>query len=160
MGTYGTRHFGELAVNEEDDYTYLDLRYQDREMYISLSNCRGETLPKCLALIDRYAEIDELARAAIRDEFGSNEVIRYYFQFHFDSLDEKTVQALFGAPSLDALDAKSAVEKLEFPDLVFDGSGGELALSADYRISKEYSEEVLSVRLDENLYILDFTRET
>jgi hypothetical protein len=160
MGTYASKYFGELSFNEAEDYIYFDLRYQDREMYISLSGCGGERLPACLALVDRYAEIDAAARAAILEEFNSNEVIRYYFKGHFDTLDEKTVKDLLGAASFDALDTKAAVEKLLYPDLVFDGSGGELALSADYRISKEYSEEVLSVRLDENLYILDFTRET
>ena len=161
MNTYKTKFFGELAVDEISDFEYFDLNYNDTTMYISLSEFNGDTAKtaKCMEIIDRYAEIDETARKAIAENFADNEVIQYYFKFHFDTLDKEKTEELFGVTDFAAFSAEEAVKKLEYPDLVFTLEFGEINLSVDYRVSKEFSDEVLCVKMNEELFILDFARE-
>jgi Rps23 Pro-64 3,4-dihydroxylase Tpa1-like proline 4-hydroxylase len=161
MINYQTKYFGELAVDEESDFEYFDLSYNDNPMYISMSGFNGEKdkIEKCMEIIDRYAEIDETARKAIMENFPGNEIIRYYFKFHFDHLDKEKLEELFGVSDINNLSVENAAKELEYPDLVFSQEFEEIQLTVDYRVSKEFSDEVLCVLMNEDLFILDFARE-
>ena len=161
MAVYKTKYFGELTVDEESDFEYFDLSYNNKPMYISLSGFNGEKekTAKCMEIIDRYAEIDETARKAIMENFPINEVIRYYFKFHFETLDKEKIQELFGVTDINSLSVENAAKELEYPDLVFALEYDEIDLSVDYRVSKEFSDEVLCIKMDQDLNVLDFARE-
>ena len=161
MGTYKTRIFGELTIDETSDYEYFDLYYKEKPMYISLSGFsdQKEKILQCLKIIDRYDEIHEMSKSAIAENFAADEVIQYYFKFHFETLEKETIQELFGVSEFDNFSIEKAAEKMEYPDLVFSLEYEEISLSVDYRVSKEYSDEVLSIKMDENLTILEFSRE-
>jgi hypothetical protein len=162
MKNYTTKYFGELEVDDTEDYNYFDLAYNGESIYISLLGfaANDEKTAKCIEIIDTYPELHKTAKEAIVENYSSNEVIRYYFKNHFDTLDETILAELFGVSTFDDFSVDKVVEHFSFPSLNFTLEDGELYLSADYRVSEEYSEEILAVQMEENLYVLDFSRET
>jgi hypothetical protein len=162
MKTYATKYFGEFSIAETGDYSYFNAEYNGTRIQISLSGfpANEAMTAKCFELIDRYPEVDETAKEAIKENYASSEVIRYYFKNHFDTLDAETLTGIFGHSSFDDFSIDKAVEQFSFPNLDFTLENGELYLSADYRASEEYSDEILAVKMEESLYVLDFARET
>jgi hypothetical protein len=161
MKKYKTKYFGELTVDETSDYEYFDLSHNNETMYISLSGFSGETekTSKCMEITDRYEEIHETAKKAIAENFSGDEVLQSYFKLHFDSLDEKKTKEIFGVTGFNDIAIETIAEKLACPNLVFSLEYGDITLSVDYMVSKEYSDEVLCVKMNEDLIVLDFARE-
>ena len=162
MNTYDTKYFGQLSIDETSDYEYFDVTYNNEALYISLSgfNGHGDKLEECLEVINAYADVYETGKTSIAENYGENEVIRYYFKYHFDNLDKEILVQLFGVDDFKDFSIEKAAEKLLPPDLVFSiEEYGEIALSVDFRVSKEYSDEVLCIKMDEVLNIIDYTRE-
>jgi len=161
MKKFSTKYFGELEIDEGSEFEYIDLTYNNDAMYLSFSGFNGEAekTAQCIAIIDRYAELHEIAKKEIAENYESNEVIRYYFKYHFETLDKETLNELFGVSDFSSFSIEKAAEKLCAPDLEFLLESGEICISADYRVSKEYSEEVLCVKMNEDLFVMDFTRE-
>jgi hypothetical protein len=58
------------------------------------------------------------------------------------------------------LDIKTTVEKMAYPNLLFGIEEGKITFSVDYMVSKEYSDEILCVKMDEELNITDFSHES
>jgi hypothetical protein len=162
MGNYKTKYFGEIFIDETSDFEYIDVQYKNKEMNISLSDCNiyGDKLKTCLEIIDKYTEINEIAKKAILENFPGNETIKYYFECHFDILEEEIIQEVFGVKTFDKLDIKRIVEKLDYPSLLFGIENDEINFSVDYKISEEYSDEILCVKMDEKLHITDFSHES
>jgi hypothetical protein len=50
--------------------------------------------------------------------------------------------------------------KLEYPNLLFSRQGDNINVSVDYMISKDYSDEILCVKMDEKLNITGFSHES
>ena len=98
MGSYKTRYFGDILVDEASDFEYIDTEYDGHEINISLSDCNryGEKMGTCLDILDKYPEINEIAKKAILENFPENEIIRYYFECHFDVLEEAPILEIFG----------------------------------------------------------------
>ncbi|ULQ59052.1 DUF2004 domain-containing protein [Brucepastera parasyntrophica] len=130
--------------------------------YISLSDCNlyGEKLKLCLEIIDKYPELVRAAKKAIADNFPGNETVRYYFECHFDLLDDEDLLEIFGVKTFAEFDIQKAIEKLGCPDLLFGIEDGEIHFSADYMISKEYSDGILCVKMDERLNVTGFSQES
>ena len=162
MGSYKTRYFGDILVDEASDFEYIDTEYDGHEINISLSDCNryGEKMGTCLDILDKYPEINEIAKKAILENFPENEIIRYYFECHFDVLEEAPILEIFGVSAFDELDAGKAIENLEYPNLLFGIDEGEINFSVDYKVSEEYSDEILCVKMDKNLNITDFSHES
>ncbi len=162
MGKYTTKYFGEITIDETSDFEYIDVGYKNQEINISLSDCNmyGDKLKKCLEIIDRYVEINEIAKKAIIENFPENQTVKYYFECHFDLLDEETIKEILGAEDFKKFDINKTVKNLGYPDLLFGIEDGELNFSVDYMISKEYSDEILCVKMDEGLNITGFSHES
>ncbi|MCL1865264.1 MAG: DUF2004 domain-containing protein [Spirochaetes bacterium] len=162
MANYKTKYFGEIFIDETSDFEYIDVKYKNKEVNLSLSDCNlyGNKLKTCLSIIDKYIEINEIAKKAILENFLKSETIKYYFECHFDILDEEQVLEIFGVKTFDKFDIKKAVEKLDYPSLLFGIEGNEINLSVDYKVSEEYSDEILCVKMDEKLNITDFAHES
>ena len=162
MGNYKTKYFGEIFIDETSDFEYIDVPYKDKEINISLADCDiyGDKLKTCIKILDKYTEINEIAKKAIIENFSGNETIRYYFACHFDILEEELIQEIFGVKTFDKIDIKSIVEKLGEPSLLFGIDNNEINFSVDYKIAEEYSDEILCVKMDEKLNITDFAHES
>jgi ADP-glucose pyrophosphorylase len=102
-----------------------------------------------------------MAKKAILENFPENETVKYYFECHFDILEEEQLLEIFGVKTFEEFDIAKAVEKLDYPDLLFGiEKNKEITFSVDYKVSEEYSDEILCVKMDEKLNITDFSHES
>ena len=76
----------------------------------------------------------------------------------FDKINKLIV--IFGVKNFKKLDIEKTVEKMGYPDLIFAIKDDEITFSADYMVSKEYSDEILLVIMDEELNVIDFSHES
>ena len=162
MGQYSTKYFGIITIDETSDFEYLDVEYQNQEINISLfgPNTNGEKLKTCLEIIDRYIEINAIAKKALQNNCLVNGIIPFYFEHHFNELNEEELQEVFGVKSFNEFDAKKAIDNFGYPDLLFSTEDDKLRLSVDYRVAKKYSDEILCVKMDEGMNITDFSHES
>jgi hypothetical protein len=58
------------------------------------------------------------------------------------------------------LDIEKIVNGLSYPNLIFNIEDGEIQLSVDYKVSKKYSDEILCVRVDEKLNVVNYSHES
>jgi len=159
---YSTKYFGEIVITEEDGHGSADVLYDNQKISIFLCdyNLYGDKVKVCLGIMDKYVEINEIAKKAILENFIENETVKYYFECHFDILETEYLLEIFDVNSFEEMNIKSVVEKLEYPNLLFSIGNNEIKVSVDYMVSKEYSDEILCVRIDEKLNITDFAHES
>jgi hypothetical protein len=160
--TFTTKCFGDVTIIEKGGHGNIDAIYNNHEINIFLNDYSlyGDKVKICLGIIDKYIGLDKIAKNAIMENFNRNEIIKYYFECHFDILEEEQLLKIFEANSFEELDIKNVVEKLEYPNLLFNIRDNEITVSVDYMVSKEYSDEILCVRMDEKLNITGFSHES
>jgi hypothetical protein len=162
MGKYITKYFGEIEIDETSDFEYINVMYDGKEINICFSDCNryGDKLRGCLGVLDRYVEVNETGKKAILSNFPGNETVRYYFECHFDALEKEQLLEIFGAKTFKEFDVKKTVENLGYPDLLFSIKDDEISFSVDYRISEACPDEILCVRMDENINVINFSHES
>ena len=69
-----------------------------------------------------------MAKAAIVQNFNKNELVRYYFECHFDVLESDTLTEIFNIDKFKELDIKQAVRNLGYPNLLFSFAEGKKRL--------------------------------
>jgi hypothetical protein len=161
MSKYETKYFGEISIDEKSDFEYIDVEYRNKEINISFFDCKiyGDKL-KTLDIIDKYIEINEIGKKTILGNFPENETIKYYFECHFDILEEEQILEIFDVKTFEEFDIKKTVDKLKYPNLLFGIENNEINFSVDYKVSDDYSDEILSVKMDEKLNVTDFSHES
>jgi hypothetical protein len=160
---FSTKYFGEVVIAVDNDgHGDTDVKYNNQEINIFLNdyNIYGDKVNVCLEIMDKYVEINDMAKKAIQDNFVENETLKYYFECHFDILEEAQLMEIFNTNKFKDIDINNVVEKLEYPNLLFSIEDNEIQVSVDYMISKEYSDEILCVRMDEKLNITGFSHES
>lgn len=159
---YITKYFGKIIIDERDGHGSTNLKYNNHEIHVFLAdfNIYGTKVNLCLEIIDKYFEINEIAKKAILENFPENETIKYYFECHFDVLEEEQLIEIFDVANFQEMDIKNIIEKLEYPNLLFSIENNEISVSIDYMISKKYSDEILCVKIDEKLNITGFSHES
>jgi len=165
MIEYRTKYFGNIVIDETGEFESIDLKYKDKEIRISLYKCNvyGNKLKNCLEIIDKYIEINEIAKKAILENYSKNKIIEDYFRDHFEdySFEEEKIVEIFGVNTFSDFNAKKTIEELEYPNLLFSmEENNEIKISVDYQVSKKYSDEILCVKIDEKLNIIEFTHES
>jgi hypothetical protein len=167
MEKHTTKYFGEveLFIDEDGSEADFDTTYKGQEIFVSFSKYGkyGDKTKVCWELIDKYAEINEIAKKAIIENFPiKNGTVNFYFKCHFDEdiLGEKTLLNIFGVKKFKDLDIKTTVEKLAYPNLFFSIYKGEISFFATYMASREYTEEILCVKIDEELNIIGFSHDS
>ena len=150
MAEYSTKLFGNIAIDETNDYEFFHVNYKDNKISILLNECNiGNKIEACLEILDKYVEINQMAKRAIISNFPENEIIKNYFKIYM-KIDIK---------NFSDLDIKMTLEKLEYPDLYFENNDGKIELSVKYKFSKKYPADVLAVKMDEQLNLLEFLNE-
>ena len=165
MIEYRTKYFGNIFIDETGEFESIDLKYKDKEIRISLYKCNvfGNKSKNCLEMIDKYIEINEIAKKAILENYSKNKIIEDYFRDHFEdySFEEEKIVEIFGVNTFSDFNAKKTIEELEYPNLLFSmEENNEIKISVDYQVSKKYSDEILCVKIDEKLNIIEFTHES
>jgi hypothetical protein len=97
MEKHATKYFGEveLAIDEDGSWADFDTIYNGQEITVSLSDygIYKDKIKVCWEIIDKYVEINEIAKKAIIENFPQkNGMVNFYFKCHFDEdmLDEET----------------------------------------------------------------------
>jgi hypothetical protein len=161
---FTTKYFGEITIDVDDDghgNTYVKYNDQKINIFLSSYSLYGDKIKICLGIIDKYVEINEIAKKAILENFAEDETVKYYFEGHFDTLEKEQIFEIFGVETFDKFDIVKTVEKLDYPDLLFGiEKNGEITFSVDYRVSKEYSDEILCIKMDAKLNIKKFSQES
>jgi hypothetical protein len=160
---FATKYFGKIAIDVDSDGNgNADVEYKGKSVNLFFSdyNLYGDKSKACLEIIDQYVEINAIAKKAILECFDENETVKYYFECHFDLLDEDLLMKVFGVKTFDGLDIEKVVENLDYPNLLFGIEEGEIDFSVDYKVSEEYSDEILCVKMDEGLNVVDFSQES
>jgi hypothetical protein len=163
MAEHTTKYFGTIIIDETNDFEYIDVKYKDKKINVSLSGCNkyGDKLKVCLDIMDKYIEINEIAKKAILENFPENETVKYYFECHFDILEKEKIIEIFGGETFEEIDIVKTVEELDYPNLLFGiEKNNEIIFSVDYKVSEEYSGEILCVKMDEKLKVIGFSHES
>lgn len=161
---FNTKYFGELDIEVENGDGSAFTSYDGQKLYFYFANFKsyGAKINVCLNVLDRYLQICEMAKAAIVQNFNKNETVRYYFECHFDVLESDTLTEIFGTDEFEKLDVKKIVRNFGYPNLLFGFAEDkkELEISVDFKVAPEYSDEILCVKMDENLNVTDFSHES
>jgi hypothetical protein len=163
MGKYVTKYFGELIIDENGTNADFDLTYKSNEIniYFSDLNLYKDKIRICIDMLDKYLEIDKIAKESIIEHFPEKKgLINYYFKCHFEMLDEDELEEIFGTKSFKKLDINKAVSNLYNPNIVFSANNGVINMTFDYVVSEEYSDEILVVIIDEELNIIKYSHES
>jgi hypothetical protein len=157
-----TKYFGEINIDQTSDFEFIELVYKNKEIDVSLDQCNmyGDKLTVCLEMINQYEEIDKMAKRALIENFSKNKTIEDYFRSHFDDLGEEIIIELFDTKDFEFIDIERTVEKFGYPNFLFSMDDGEINLSVDYMISKEYSDQILCVKMDQELNVTGYSNES
>jgi hypothetical protein len=160
---FKTNYFGNIIIDVDDNgHGDTNVKYEGKEINIFMDDYAiyGDRVKICLEIIDKYIELNEIAKKVILENFTKNEAINYYFECHFDILGKEELMEVFGVDEFQKMDIKSVVEKLEYPNLLFSLEDDEIVVSVDYKVSEEYSDEILCVKMDEKFNVIDFSHES
>lgn len=160
---YKSKYFGNLIINvEAGGHAHSNVIYNEQEIqffFYQYSKYKDK-LNICLNIIDKYLELNDVSRKAIVDNFSIDSSIKGYFECQFDILECEELNEIFGVDELDKLNIKDAVAKLNYPNLLFSIEANEIGISVDYMVSKEYTDEILCVKMDEELNVQGFSHES
>jgi len=67
---------------------------------------------------------------------------------------------VFDTDTFDQFKLNDTVARLPAPDLLFGLDNGAITVSVDYRVSKEYSDEILCVKMDMDFNVIGFSQES
>jgi hypothetical protein len=160
---FTTQCFGAITIDVDDNgHGAADVNYNDRKIEFFLADYAlyGDKTKVCLEIIDQYVEINEIAKKAILKHFTEDETINYYFECHFDLLEEDQLMEIFGVKTFDEFDIEKAVAQLHDPNLLFEINHNEIDFSVDYKVSEEYSDEIICVKMNEKLEVTGFSHES
>jgi hypothetical protein len=90
-------------------------------------------------------------------------VVNYYFKCHFedDILDEDELVEIFGTKDFKKFGIRNVVEKMAYPDLnIWINENSELDICPDYKVAPEYSDEILCIKMDNKLNVMEFIHES
>jgi hypothetical protein len=162
MSEYTTKYFGKVSIDDTSEFESVEANYKGTEIRLSFHKCNiyGNKIKLCFEMLDKYIEINEVAKKAIVENFPKDDEVKYYFECHFDMWEEKTIIEIFGVKEFIKIDIKNIVENLKYPNFLFGIDNNKIKLSVDYMISKEYSDEILCVKMDEDLNVINFSVES
>ena len=158
-----TKYFGNITIDVDDDGhgdIYTNYNNQEINIFFQRYNTYEDKVKICLEIIDKYVEINEIAKKAIMEQFNENATVKNYFKCHFDMWGKEQLIKTFGTDNFKKINIGNIVEKLEYPDLIFSMRNSEITVSLIYMISKNFSDEILCIKMDEKLNITEFLHES
>jgi hypothetical protein len=163
MGKYQTKHFGEINFYDFSDFLNANVYYDDYRISFLLSDRKIYTdkITVCLNMIDKYFDINNIAKNAIMANYSKNKKIKKYFKYCFKNTGKEERGEIFFSDKYRKIDFKNIIGKLAYPDLGFELSDKDNALIINcyYILSRKYSfcrSNLLCVKIDEELNVLDF----
>jgi hypothetical protein len=162
MSEFETKYFGNIIIDTggENGHTYVKYNNEEIRIFFYEYEKYEEKIKVCLEIMDKYLEINDIAKKAILENFFEDETIKYYFECHFDILEEDKLLEIFCESNFEKLDMTNVVSNLKYPNLLFSIKNNEINVSVDYKVSKKYSDEILCVKMDEKLNVTGFSHES
>ena len=178
-----TRLFGEvkITINEDWDSCHFVTIYNGQEIEVRFVDYSfyGD---KIKAFIDKYIQINEIAKKAIIENFPYKRgyepsyeggFVNYYFKSIFEKfgnkklmkyyhvkkkLGDKKLMKIFGVKDFNKLDIQKTIDKLGYPKLMFTfREYNQIILHIKYWVSEDYLDLWdLRVRMNEELNVLGF----
>ena len=162
---YKTKQFGEVdfLVRPGADYGSAEVNYENQRIEIFIPDIWTHTgkITPCLDIIDKYFEINKIAKNAILSNYKKTKVIKEYFKNNFKEMDKEERMEVFSTGKYNKIDFPRIIEKLSYPGLHISLSedNKELQVSLSYVLAKDsflLRGDLLEVTLDENLSVLGF----
>jgi hypothetical protein len=162
VGNYTTKYFGEIIIDENNRFE--DIFFEYNGVIIKIYFCDfyihdyNEHIKTCFGFIDKYFEINEMAKNKIIENFPKDKQVEFYFKSFFDELEmsNEELKYLFDIDKYSDFDIKRTVENLNYPYFLFEIFDNELYLSVGYTVSEELSDHDLQVMFNKNLELSDF----
>jgi hypothetical protein len=158
--------FEEFEIDEMSDFESENVKTNldglKQEINISFSDCNlyvGK-MEYCVKFLNEYFTINIIAKKAIKEAFLKNRTVNYYFECHFDILENEILLKVFGTDTFDQFNIHDTIDRLPAPDILFLLNNGNVMVSVDYKVSKEYSDEILCVKMDMNFNVIGFSHES
>lgn len=156
MNIFKTKYFDDIKINQNSDFEHITIKYKNNIINILFYNFNNhETkLKKCLNIIDKYFEIDKNIKKEIVKKYPENNILKNCIKSHFDWLGEKQLIDMFGTNKFKNINIKKYIEKLIYPDLVFELKNNKINITFEYLL--DYTDLTLSVNIDEKINIINF----
>jgi hypothetical protein len=170
MFEYATKYFGNISLNAENKDVHnnheINVNFNEKIINIKFSEFIVKDKNKlnfCFEMIDKYFELTEIVKNIITKNISE------IWTGHFKYCPETGGYSgsTHNPPNnLTDIEIKNVVEKLDCPDILFDGgffNEDSIEFSLHYEITNNYSKElisVISVILDKDLNFIHISYET
>ena len=165
-----TKYFGDLEFYVEydhvgDDWVSIHTSLNDQRVFIHIPNYNnlGKNHNLCWEIIDKYLEINEIAKKIIVNKFAEkNGKANYYFKEFFEERiklsDREKIINVFGINDLEMFDIDEFIKKINYPDLCFYVEKSIMTISIEYTILENYPQEdvIICVLMNEKLEVTGF----
>ncbi len=159
MPTLTTRLFGSVEIAADGAYVRRENGDAGRAARPSLFVGEGLSaadLLRASQMIDALEDVDVEARKAIAVDAarGADGVVAAFIDFHFDELDDETVEALFGDTN-----REDALGLLQLVGIGVHADKG-LLFVVDYSFGEHLTNELIAVKLDARRNVLRVSHES
>ena len=165
-----TKYFGDVEVevkepdNKINGYASFLAEYNfEQNIFVSIYdyNIMGNKLPLCWNIVNKYTEINKIAKKAIIKNFSEeNSIVKKYFEYFFEKeVRKREVINMFEVNNFEELDIRRLVKRLSYPDLTFYFVEDTIwQFSLDYAFLEYiYDDDArLFVAFNEELKLIDF----
>ena len=164
--TFETAMFGSLAcAYSEGLFKTFTIQTQGREFSCDLNIFDNFVNDENYDLVLRFLEgmpvMYKKARAEINANYQTNELMKFFIQFHLEELDKEYLLPYFEAKSMAEITPERFIEKLEMRTIsIAPTKDGSCDCTLDFSIDPELSDELLVFRFDKNFEIYDISHES
>jgi len=150
---YKTEKFGIISLNENSIREECRINYMNQKINLEFTefNIYGDKtqfMLEIITILNKYDELNKIAKSAIIENYSKNEQIKGYFNGHFDFFNNEKQILIFGEKMYSSIDiVENILENTENIILQFGLNRPmyELYISIDYHIFKEVSNYLLGV---------------
>ena len=138
---YKSKYFDDIVFSSYDGYWIVDAKYNDQDIYIMLPEHiipnDENNLKICFSLIDKYAEIVQMVKDAIKNHSQNN-------------------IGIIGLNGYNDLQNIQTMVNSIYPDLFFEEEDNKISIDIWYPVSKKYPSNLFMVKMDQELNIERF----
>ena len=163
-----TKYFEDIDLNLDNDSSFINgwasfnTIFRDQNVFVGMSeyNLLKNKPHYCWEVIDKYIEINEIAKEAIIKKYNEkhNVIIKYFKKIFRDNKFKENIVKIFSTNDLKKLDIRAVIEKIDFPDLSLNIEDGIMIISAKYTFYEITQGKLLylCVLMNKELEIIDY----
>jgi hypothetical protein len=159
---YKTKQFGEISFHVHSGSTIgsTDLKYDNQKINIFIPDIwtHTEKITPCLNIIEKYFEINNMAKNELLNNYKENKVIKEYFKYNYRTMYNEERLKVFSTVKYRKIDFPAIIKNLSYPVLhirLNDENNNKLEVSLDFILAKDsvLRGHLLEVHMNENLTI-------